>query len=111
MDRNRLDIEYITTATQELAEIAQRHIDLVGIDSARKITDRIMDALSLVREQPEIGIMCRNRKLRAQGYRMLICGYHLCFYRVIDQTVFVYHIADSRTNYRKLLRDMAQDHK
>lgn len=106
MPERRLDIEYVVTATQELADIAQYHIDLVGIDSARKITDRIMDALSLVRVQPGIGIMCRDRKLREQGYRMLICGHHLCFYRVIDRTVFVYHIVDSRTDYRKLLHDL-----
>ena len=41
-------------------------------------------------------------RLNQQGYRMVICGKHVIIYRKIDRDVFVYHIADTRTEYTRL---------
>lgn len=103
------DLRILTPAQRELEEIALLHIDLVGLESARKITDRILGALELLREQPNMGIACRDKNLRGQGYRMLICGRYICVYRMIADTVYVYHIVDGRTNYPRLLRELAKN--
>lgn len=109
MGNIRRDLKILTPALRELEEIALLHMDLVDLESARKITDRILDALELLREQPGMGIACRDRILREQGYRMLICGRHICVYRVIAETVYVYHIVDGRTNYPRLLRELSKN--
>lgn len=40
--------------------------------------------------------------LNQQGYRMVICGKHVAIYRKIGCTVYIYHIADTQTEYTKL---------
>jgi len=84
------------------------HLELVGPSSARKITDRIYTALGNLQAHPNMGIACRDKQLASEGYRMLICGAYLCFYRLIGNTIFVYHIVDSRTNYPKLISDLQE---
>ena len=99
-------LELLAPAQRELEEIARVHFELVGPLSARKITNRIYVALEKLRTYPRLGIVCRDKKLAAEGYRMLICGKYLCFYRLIGMVVFVFHIVDSRADYPKLLSDL-----
>ena len=44
-------IEILESAQRELEAIAELHMNLVGPNSARKITDRILDSLWRVRFQ------------------------------------------------------------
>jgi plasmid stabilization system protein ParE len=102
----KYELELLTPAQCELEEIGRVHLEIVGPLSARKITDRIYSALEKLKTFPDLGIACRDKNLAAAGYRMLICGNYLCFYRKTDNIVFVYHIVDGRTDYPKLLSDM-----
>ena len=100
------DLELLAPAQRELEEIARMHFEIVGPQSARKITDRIYSALEKLKQFPNLGIACRDKRLASAGYRMLICGNYLCFYRQIGSVVFVYHIVDGRDDYPKLLLDL-----
>ncbi len=93
-------------AQREIEEIALLHMELVGLNSARKITNHIYNTLELLRTSPNIGVDCKDKPLRLEGYRMLVCGNYLCIYRLIGDTVFVYHIVDGRMNYPKLMDDL-----
>jgi len=99
-------LELLAPAQRELEEIARVHLELVGPLSARKITDRIYAALGKLESYPDLGITCRDKQLSSMGYRMLICGNYLCFYRRIGIIVFVYHIIDGRADYPKLIADL-----
>ncbi|MCL2003468.1 MAG: type II toxin-antitoxin system RelE/ParE family toxin [Oscillospiraceae bacterium] len=99
-------LELLGPAQRELEEIAQSHFELVGPISARNITDRIYAALENLKIHPYIGFACRNRQLAIAGYRTLICGNYLCFYRLLGKTVLVCHIVDGRTDYPKHLTDL-----
>ena len=106
---NKYELELLTPAQRELEEIGRAHLELVGSLSARKITDRIYSSLEKLKMFPDIGISCRDRQLAAAGYRMLICGNYLCFYRKTGNIVFIFHIVDGRTDYPKLLADMERE--
>ena len=106
MNNAKYKIRILTPAQRALEEIALVHLELVGPDSACKITNRIYDALALLQISPYMGVSCTDRPLKVQGYRMLICGNYLCIYRLIGDTVFVYHIVDGRTDYPKFLKDL-----
>jgi plasmid stabilization system protein ParE len=93
-------------AQRELEEIALVHYKLAGSASARKITDTILTALQRLTRHPGIGVCCEDTLLKLSGYRMLICGQFLCVYRLMGDTVRVYHIADGRSNYPKLMKDL-----
>lgn len=102
----KYELILLAPAQRELEEIALVHLELVGPDSARKVIDRIYSALEKLQIHPNLGIACRDRQLASQGFRMLICGHYLCFYRLIADTVFIYHVVDGRSDYPTLLRDM-----
>ena len=100
------NLEVLTPAQKELEEIARVHLELVGPKSAQKITDRIYSSLEKLELFPEIGIVCKDKYLAALGYRVLVCGNYLCFYRLISRVAYVYHIVDGRADYPKLLSDL-----
>ena len=102
----QFELELLAPAQHELEEIARVHMELVGPHSARKITDRIYTVLEKIKTYPNLGIICKDRQLASVGYRMLICGNYLCFYRQIGAVIFVYHIVDGRTDYLKLIADL-----
>jgi len=77
-------------------EIARLHRELVGSASARKITDKIKHSLENLTTHPHMGATFPDPELKREGYRKLICGYYICVYRLIGETVFVYHIIVSR---------------
>ena len=47
----------------------------------------------------EIAQLPQNKELRGNGYRLVIAGKYICVYRLISETVFVYHIAHGASNY------------
>jgi plasmid stabilization system protein ParE len=104
--RKKYKLEILPPARDEILEIARLHLELVGPESARKITARIRESLEHLRTQPLMGMAPEDKSLRQMGYRKLICGHYLCFYRLIGETVFVYHIADGRTEYKQLFRSL-----
>lgn len=106
MGKPKYKLELLTPAQRELEEIALVHMELVGVKSARKITDRIYGALDHLKNHPNMGVVCIDKMLRPEGYRILICGHYLCIYRLLGETIFVYHIVDGRANYTRLLADL-----
>lgn len=96
-------------AQQELEEIAQLYFNLVGPNSARNITDLILDTLSRLELFPLSGHIPRDKELRNGGYRYVIAGKYICVYRVIADTAFVYHIAHGASNYPTLFKKLLQE--
>lgn len=93
-------------AQRELEEIAQIHMNLVGPESARNVTNGILDTLSRLEQFPLSGHIPRDKELRNGGYRYVIAGKYICVYRLIGQTVFVYHIAHGASNYPSLFKQL-----
>lgn len=94
----------LTPAWQDIDRISDLHLMLVGPKSAEEITDKLLDTIALLAEQPYMGALHPDPFLAGHQYRKLICGKYVCVYKVIDQTVYVYRIVDGRTDYPKLLR-------
>ena len=96
-------------AQRELEEIAQLHLNLAGPNSARKITDLILDTLPRLEMVPLSGHIPQDKELCGNGYRYVIAGKYICVYRVIAENVFVYHIAHGASNYptqfKRLLKE------
>ena len=103
------DLVILEPAQRELEEIAQIHLNLVGPESARKITNEILDSLSRLERFPLSGHIPRDKELRG-GYRYVIAGKYICVYRLIAETVFVYHIAHGASNYPSLFKRLLKEH-
>lgn len=96
-------------AQRELEEIAQLHLNLAGPNSARKITDLILDTLSRLEMFLLSGHIPQDKELRGNGYRYVIAGKYICVYRVIAENVFVYHIAHGASNYPTLFKRLLKE--
>lgn len=104
MDRIcKLDI--LAPAQAELEEIgACPHGPSSGPRSAQEITDKIYDAMEQLTRFPLSGPPVRDEQLRVGGYRYILAGKYLVIYRLLGDTVVVYHIAHGATDYPKLFR-------
>ena len=101
---NRCNLDILPPAQAELEEIARAHMALSGPQSARNITDRIYDAMDQLTRFPLSGPPVRNDELSAAGYRYILAGKYLMFYRLLGDTVVIYHIAHGASDYPKLLK-------
>jgi len=102
-------LEILSAAQAEIEEIGSMHLELVGPASSRNITEKLYSALERLVDHPLMGTALEDRDLRERGYRRLVCGNYLCFYRVLEDTVVVYHIADGRSDYKKLFSNLASE--
>ena len=101
-------LKILTPAQRELEEIARVYLELAGADSARRITDQILDSLERLKLCPLSGSLPRDRWLRDAGYRLNISGKFIAAYRLMEDTVFVYHIAHGASDYPTLLKEISR---
>lgn len=99
----KYNVRILTPAWQDIERIADIHMSAVGPHSAEIITDKLLDKITLLAEQPLIGPLHTDEFLAMQQYRKLICGNYIIVYKLLDSTVFIYRVVDERTNYPKQL--------
>ena len=97
------EIKILTPAWNDLERIAGMHLSQVGVQSAKKVTDGILDRIELLGTFPYGCSTVPDEGLSERGYRMAIYKKYLIIYRVIDDVVYVYHIADGRTKYPQII--------
>lgn len=97
-------IEILPTAWEDLKMIEDYHLINFGIEVALKVSDNILNTIQRLEDFPDSGSMTPDKWLNEQGYRMVICEKQVAIYRVVKQSVYIYHIADVRKNYTKLFR-------
>lgn len=105
MDR-KCDLDILPPAQAELEEIARVHMALSGPKSAREMTNKIYDAMDQLTLFPMSGPLVHDEHLSVAGYRYILAGKYLIFYRHIGETIVIYHIVHGSTNYPKLLKTM-----
>ena len=92
----------LSPAWLELDAISDFHLLTVGVNSAKKVTDKILESLQRLETFPLSCPLLPFEELALQGYRMLVCGKYICIYKLVDTVVYVYHIAAAGTNYSAL---------
>ena len=71
--------------------------------AARNTVNRIQDAIDRLTDFPESGAPLVTYYDAARGYRFLICGNYLAFYRMVDSIVYIDRILYGRRDYMKIL--------
>lgn len=103
---SRYKLDILPPAQAELEEIARIHMALSGPQSARSITDKIYDAMEQLTRFPLSGPPVRDEQLSAAGYRYILAGKYLVFYRLLGDTVVIYHISHGASDYPKLFNTL-----
>ncbi len=96
------NVEILPSAWEDLKSIEDYYAIQFDVDIAIKVSDSILDAIERLESFPDSGSMTPDPWLNEQGYRMIICKKHVAIYRKISETIFIYHIADTQTQYNRL---------
>lgn len=95
-------VEILPAAWEDLKRIEDYYLLQFDAETAMKVTDHILECIDRLESFPELGSLTPDGWLNRQGYRMVICKKHIVIYRVVCKTVYIYHIADTQTEYTKL---------
>lgn len=95
-------VEILPTAWEDLKMIEDWYLVQFGVEVALMVSDNILDAIERLERFPDSGSLTPDKWLNDMGYRMVICEKHVAIHKKISDTVFVYHIADTQTDYTKL---------
>lgn len=101
---NEYHVQLTTPAWLDLDTISDFHLQKVGPDSARKITDKILTALKRLETFPFSCPLAPYSELADKGYRVLVCGKYVCIYEVIGKFVYVHHIVAGAADYPSLFK-------
>ena len=96
------NVEILPSAWEDLKSIEDYYAIQFDVDTAIKVSDSILDDIERLESFPDSGSMTPDPWLNEQGYRMIICKKHVAIYRKISETIFIYHIADTQTQYNRL---------
>ncbi len=95
-------VEILPIAWEGLKQIEDYYFIQFDVDTVLKVSDNILNAVERLELFPESGSLTTDKWLNEMGYRMIICEKHVAIYKKIAEVVYVYHIADTKTEYTKL---------
>ncbi len=95
-------VEILPTAWEDLKQIEDWYFVQFGVETALKVSEHILDCIENLELFPDYGAKTPDPWLNERGYRMVICGKHVAIYKKIFETIYIYHIADTQTEYTKL---------
>jgi|SRR5699024_1111830 len=95
-------IEILPTAWEDLKKIQDYYLIQFDLQTATKVSNYILNTIERLETFPDSGSMTPDTWLNEQGYRMVISKKHVAIYRKIEGTIYIYHIADTQTEYTKL---------
>ena len=100
---NNYKVKLLSEARLELRDIATYHKIKIGANSARRLTNHILDAIEKLSNFPEMGMVPPVKMIAEAGYRMLVVEDYICFYYVVGHSIFVSHIVHGSVDYIKQL--------
>lgn len=106
-----MKVEWLYEARMEYRDLLLYHKNTVGKRSAVKFADNILSSVKKLETFPEMGVLKEAQLLGRYGFRALFIGKYVCVYRIVDETVLIYHIADARTGYIYHIFGIEGDHK
>ncbi len=95
-------IKYLRAAQEDLATIEDWYRLHFDEQTALKVTNSIVDTISRLEDYPDSGSLPPDEWLAQNGFRMVISGRHVAIFKKISDSVYIHHIADTRTEYGKL---------
>lgn len=102
MQEQHYSVEILPTAWEDLKRIEDYDILRFGVESAIKVTDNILKSIERLECFPGSGSLTPDKWLNDQGYRMIIWQRFVSIYRQFGEKIYIYHIANTETEYTKL---------
>lgn len=94
-----MKIEWLWEAKNEYRDLLLYYKNQVGTAYAKKFSDKILKAVGQLEEFPELGVLRKDTLMGKYGFRALFIGQYVCIYKILNDTVYIYHLTDARKNY------------
>ncbi|MBS6546004.1 MAG: type II toxin-antitoxin system RelE/ParE family toxin [Butyricicoccus pullicaecorum] len=94
-----MKVEWLSEARNEFREFVTYYATQVGKPYAEKFSRKILRAVAQLEDFPEMGVLKYDTLMGKYGFRALFIAQYVCVYKIENDTVFIYHIADARKNY------------
>ena len=102
-----MTVQILPSAWEGLARIKYRVRAEFGEDVAQHVTDQILNSFERLEQFPDSGSMTPDPWLNNMGFRMVISDKrNVSIFRRVGENIFVYIIADTRTEYAKVFTEM-----
>lgn len=95
-------LRVLRRAQRDLAEV-QGYLETDAPDQVDEVMEQLLTAIDRLARFAELGPVCRDRGLRARGFRALSVGRYRIFYRILRAQVRVYRVLHHRRAYDELL--------
>lgn len=99
----RRSVVYLPAAQRDLLE-AFEYVRKDSPAAAAAWLQRVDEALGRLASFPRSGVVPKDSRLAARGYRMVVVGEHLAFYVVRPRTVEVRRVVHGRRRYEFLFK-------
>lgn len=96
------NVNILPSAWENLKSIEDYYAIQFDADTAIKIVNNILDVIEHLEVFPDSGSLTPDSWFNEQVYRMVICKKHVAIYRIIGEQIYIYHIAETQTEYHKL---------
>lgn len=94
-----MKVEWLFEARCEFRDILLFYRTQVGARSARRFSDRVLSSVRQLGRFPELGVLRKDTLPGRHGFRALFIEQYVCIYKIVENTVRIYHLADGRRNY------------
>ncbi len=95
-------VRILRRAQSDLTEV-RNYIERDAPRAAERLVNKLIKKIEGLETFPETGIVPRDEQLQARGYRVLVEGEYLIFYRVLNRQVRIYRVLHGHRKYRHLL--------
>jgi len=102
---NKYTVRLLSLAEQDLQELIT-YVAAENVTAALTLADNIEKKLLTLNTHPWLGKIPNAEQLAAMGYRVLVVGNYLIFYKVTGKTVYVYRIIHGARDLPCLLKDL-----
>lgn len=90
------------SAWTDLEKIEDWYAEQFSAEVAIRVSETILNSIENLKIFPNIGVLTPDECLNEHGYRMIVCGLHVVIYKNVGGVIYIYHIADTRTDYPSL---------
>ncbi|MGQ0694239.1 MAG: type II toxin-antitoxin system RelE/ParE family toxin [Nitrospiraceae bacterium] len=105
MRTSKFALRLLSIAEQDFLGIIE-YLAAENLSAAHTIMDQIEKRLQGLRRHPFLGRVPSDTKLARMGYRVLVVGDYLIFYKVRGKTVLVYRIIHGAREILPLLDEL-----
>lgn len=105
MPTSKFALRLLSIAEQDFLDILE-YLAAENLPAAQTVTDHLEKQLQSLQRHPLMGKVPTDTKLARMGYRVLVAGNYLIFYKVRGKTVLVYRIIHGARDILPLLEEL-----